>query len=80
MMKKHSFGGKCAAAFGLGMIIAFICPAEWLVAILAIILMIMGIFCFRQEETHMQIVVVKSPKFLKGVLKLIFGIKKEHNE
>ncbi|MBR6549548.1 MAG: stage V sporulation protein SpoVM [Clostridia bacterium] len=25
----------------------------------------------------MKIVVVKSPKFLKGVLKLIFGIKKE---
>lgn len=47
MMKKHCLGGKCSAAFGLGMIVAFICPAEWLVAILALILIIMGIFCFR---------------------------------
>jgi len=47
MMKKSSFGGKCSAAFGLGMIVAFICPAEWLVAILACILIIIGIFCLR---------------------------------
>lgn len=46
-MKKRCLGGKCSAAFGLGMIVAFICPAEWLVAILALILIIMGIFCFR---------------------------------
>ncbi len=47
MMKKSSLGGKCSAAFGLGMIVAFICPAEWLVAILAFVLIILGIFCFR---------------------------------
>ncbi len=47
MMKKSGFGGKCSAAFGLGMIVAFVCPAEWLVAILAFILIILGIFCFR---------------------------------
>ncbi|MBQ6819563.1 MAG: hypothetical protein IJP35_08180 [Clostridia bacterium] len=47
MIKKNSIGGKCSAAFGLGMIVAFICPAEWLVAILALILILLGIFCFR---------------------------------
>ena len=47
MMKKSGFGGKCSAAFGLGMIVAFVCPAEWLVAILAFVLIILGIFCFR---------------------------------
>lgn len=47
MIKKGSIGGKCSAAFGLGMIVAFICPAEWLVAILAFALILLGIFCFR---------------------------------
>lgn len=47
MFKPNSIGGKCSAAFGLGMIVAFICPAQWLVAILSLILILVGIFCFR---------------------------------
>ena len=46
-MRRKIRGGKCAAAFGVGMIVALICPAEWLVAIMAIVLVIMGVFCLR---------------------------------
>ncbi len=35
-----------------------------------------GYFLFSLGGVCMQVVVVKSPKILKGVLKLIFGIKK----
>ena len=77
MIKKGSVGGKCFAAFGLGMIVAFICPPEWLVAVLAFALIVVGIFCFRQEAIIMKVVVVKSPKIFKGVLKLLFGIKND---
>ncbi|MCQ2458817.1 MAG: stage V sporulation protein SpoVM [Ruminococcus sp.] len=31
----------------------------------------------RKELVHMKIVVIKSPKFLSGILRMIFGIKKE---
>jgi len=30
------------------------------------------------EENFMKIVVIKSPKILRGILKLMFGIKKEN--
>jgi len=30
------------------------------------------------EENFMKVVVIKSPKILRGVLKLMFGIKKEN--
>lgn len=46
-MRKTRMGGKCAAAFGAGLIAAIICPADWLVAILALALIVTGIFCFR---------------------------------
>ena len=31
------------------------------------------------EVTYMKVVVVKSPKCLRGILRLMFGIKKETN-
>ena len=34
----------------------------------------------RKEEIHMTIVVKKVPKFLRGFVKLIFGIKDEKND
>ena len=44
-MKRNRSGGKCASAFGLGLIVAMICPADWLVAILALILIVTGVLC-----------------------------------
>ncbi len=46
-MRKTNLAGKCAAAFGGGLIVALLCPPQWLVAILALVLIGMGIFCFR---------------------------------
>ena len=50
-MKKRSkagcFAGRLAVAFGGGLIIAFILPAEWIVAILAVVLIIFGICGFK---------------------------------
>lgn len=46
MMRKKSPVGKCSAAFGVGLIVAFLCPAQLLVAIMAFILIVLGIFCF----------------------------------
>ncbi|MBQ9078939.1 MAG: stage V sporulation protein SpoVM [Ruminococcus sp.] len=33
-----------------------------------------------KEEQHMKVVVIKSPKFLSGILRVIFRIKKEDCE
>ena len=50
-MKKRSRAGcfvsRLAIAFGGGLIIAFILPAEWIVAILAVVLIIFGICGFK---------------------------------
>ena len=46
--------------------------------LLAIALILLGVCCRKRLEAHtMQIVVVRSPKFLSAILRLIFGIKKE---
>ena len=44
---KSCFAGRLAVAFGGGLIIAFILPAEWIVAILAVVLIIFGICGFK---------------------------------
>lgn len=46
-MRKKFRGGKCGAAFGTGLIVAMILPSEWLVAILALILIGTGLCCLR---------------------------------
>lgn len=50
MKKRTKVGcciGKLAIAFGGGLIIAFILPPEWIVAILAVVLIIFGICGFK---------------------------------
>ncbi len=32
-----------------------------------------------KEQTKMKIVVVRSPKMLRGILRMVFGIKKQEN-
>lgn len=39
--------GKLAVAFGVGLIVAFILPPTWLVAILAITLIVFGLVCLK---------------------------------
>lgn len=47
-MKKGINPGKMVVAFGTGLLISCICPTEWLVTILAVLLVLLGIltlFC-----------------------------------
>ncbi len=46
-MRRHSSLGLCGAAFSLGMIAAYVCPAKWLVVLLALLLITTGILCLR---------------------------------
>lgn len=47
-MKRGLKPGKIIVAFGAGLLISCVCPTEWLVTILAILLVVMGtvtLFC-----------------------------------
>ena len=64
--------GVCALALGLGILIAAIFPTGCLLFLVAIRL---GLYAQIRKEAAMKIVVVKSPKFLNGILKRIFKMK-----
>ena len=47
-MKRGFKPGKVIGAFGIGLLVSCVCPTEWLVTLLAIMLVLLGIitlFC-----------------------------------
>ena len=56
-----------AIAFGVGIVMALFCSLRF-------VLVIAGVL---RREAPMKIVVVKSPRFLAGILRMIFKIEKE---
>ena len=47
-MKRGFKPGKIIVAFGIGLLVSCVCPTEWLVTLLAIMLVLLGIitlFC-----------------------------------
>ena len=81
--------GVCLLGIGLGILLVLLLPiAGWLFIIGAALLIIglVWLFCWnfkidyrKEERIEMTIVVKKVPKFLRGFVKLIFGIKDNKN-
>ena len=67
--------GICALALGLGILIAAVFPVGCLMFLVAFLLIACGIACLRNRRERMKIVVWKSPRFLRGLLCSIFGIR-----
>ena len=69
----------CLIGLGLGILLVLLLPVSgWLftIGIVIIAVGIMWITCkLKRRVKHMTIVVKKVPKFLRGIVKLIFGIK-----
>ena len=73
---------KYIAAIGMGTLIAFYCPTKVLIILLALCVVVLGMSipkCWH-GGIIMRIVVVKSPKALRGILRMFFGIRKEQVE
>ena len=64
--------GICALALGLGIFITAVFPVGCLMFLVAFLLIGCGIACLK---SYMKIVVWKAPKFLRGILRGIFGMK-----
>ena len=62
------FLGICALGLGLGILIAAIFPVGVLMFLVSFLLIACGIVCLK-------IVVWKSPRLLRGVLRMLFGIR-----
>ena len=62
--------------FGIGaLLVLFLPPVAW-ICLVGIGTVIGGLkYLFGKQEDHMKIVVKKVPKFLRGLVKFIFGIK-----
>lgn len=72
--------GLAFAAFGAGLILALCFPTRVMLFILAAMLVVLGVMCYARwifGGFNMKVVVVKSPKALRGILKMIFKIKDE---
>ena len=69
--------GLCALTLGSGILIAVIFPTGFLLFLVAFLLIACGWGCMRRQrkEAAMKIVVIKSPKFLNGILKRIFKLQ-----
>ena len=72
-VKRKCSTGLFCAAFGVGLLAATICPPQLMLVVVAAALVVVG--CWRSMS--MQIVIVKSPKLFSGILRKLFGIKKE---
>lgn len=68
-----------AAAFGAGMLLSMVCPAKLMLVLAAAALVVIGCSTLKEmkEAALMKIVIVKSPKLFGGILRRLFGIKKE---
>lgn len=69
-----------AIAFGVGIVMALFCSLRFVLVIAGVLMICMGCACCRwrpRREAPMKIVVVKSPRFLAGILRMIFKIEKE---
>ena len=69
------FIGICALALGLGILIAAVFPVGCLMFLVAFLLIACGIACLKIGGSAMKIVVWKSPRILRGLLRSIFGIR-----
>ena len=68
------FLGICALGLGLGILIAAIFPVGVLMFLVSFLLIACGIICLK-EVAAVKIVVWKSPRLLRGVLRMLFGIR-----
>lgn len=71
--------GVCLIGFGIGVLMVLLLPITGWLFIIGVALCIIGIawlICWlKKGGIKMKIVVKKVPKFLRGFVKLIFGIK-----
>ena len=71
--------GLIFTAFGAGFLLSLCFPDKFILFVMALMLVILGVFSCQKRGyggmCRMKIVVVKSPKALRGILKLIFKIK-----
>ena len=75
--------GLMGLTFACGLLISCFCPPKFLVAVLAIWVIILGFSggrccLFSREVFFVKVVLFKSPKFLSGILRVLFGIKKQN--
>lgn len=75
--------GLMGLTFACGLLISCFCPPKFLVAVLAIWVIILGFsgrrcWLFSREVFFVKVVLFKSPKFLSGILRVLFGIKKQN--
>ena len=70
--------GVCALALGLSILIVAIFPVGGLMFLVAMLLIACGVCCVKRYRERggerMKIVVVKSPRILRGLLCRVFGI------
>ena len=69
--------GVCLIGLGIGILLVLFLPTlGWLflIGVVVILVGILWLLCYK-EELHMTIVVKKVPKCLRGMVKLLFGIK-----
>ena len=72
--------GVCLIGFGVGMLLVILLPLTgWLFLIGAVVILVGLMWLFgwlrKGRWRYMKIVVKKVPKFLRGFVKLVFGIK-----
>ena len=68
----------CLIGLGVGILAVLLLPLSWWLFIFGLGIIICGfacISCWELGEWGMNIVVKKVPKCLRGIVKLIFGIK-----
>ena len=74
--RKQKIGiGAIFLVFGLGLALAFTIPAKALVVVLSFALAASGVVL--QEENNMKFIVFDNPKVIGGLLRMVFGIKRE---
>ena len=78
--RKQKIGiGAILLVFGLGLALAFTIPAKALVVVLSFALAASGVVLCKgcQEENNMKFIVFDNPKVIGGLLRMVFGIKRE---
>ena len=78
--RKQKIGiGAILLVFGLGLALAFTIPAKALVVVLSFALAASGVELCKccQEENNMKFIVFDNPKVIGGLLRMVFGIKRE---
>lgn len=67
----------CLIGLGLGILLVLLLPISGWLFIIGVVVVSVGLMwlCSWKRRNIMTIVVKKVPKFLRGIVKLIFGIK-----